>query len=272
MNSYTKGRTHLVIPDCQVRPDVPLDHLEWIGNLIVEIKPDVVVCLGDFADMESLCSYDKGKKCFEGRRYRKDIECSKRGMRRLLTPVTRYNNGLRRNKKRLYQPEYVLTLGNHEDRIDRAIQGQPELEGVISVDDLSYESFGWNVYPYLAPVQIDGVTYSHYFYNKLSGRPHPNSRLMLHREHMSCTQGHVQILDYDVQYTGDGRALHGLRVGACYLHDEAYKGPQGNAHWRGVVLKTNVRDGMYDPQFISIESLGEEYGRRNRRKAQVQAA
>jgi len=51
-----------MIPDCQVTPDTPTDHLRWIGEYIVEQKPDVVVNIGDFADMESLSSYDRVKR------------------------------------------------------------------------------------------------------------------------------------------------------------------------------------------------------------------
>jgi hypothetical protein len=47
-------RTHFVIPDCQVKPGVPIDHIGWIGEYLVERKPSTVICLGDFADMESL--------------------------------------------------------------------------------------------------------------------------------------------------------------------------------------------------------------------------
>lgn len=64
----------LVIPDCQVKPGVPLDHMSWIGKLIVDKKPDVIVNIGDFADIPSLSSYDVGKKSFEGRRYVDDLE------------------------------------------------------------------------------------------------------------------------------------------------------------------------------------------------------
>src|SRR4051812_29162536 len=42
------GRMHLVIPDCQVKPGVRTDHMDWIGNFIVEKKPDVIVNIGDF--------------------------------------------------------------------------------------------------------------------------------------------------------------------------------------------------------------------------------
>ena len=47
---------HLIIPDCQVRPGDDLSFLNWIGQYIIDKKPDVIVHLGDFADMPSLSS------------------------------------------------------------------------------------------------------------------------------------------------------------------------------------------------------------------------
>jgi hypothetical protein len=52
---------------------------------------------------------------------------------------------------------------------------------------------------------------------------------------------------------------HGLVAGACYLHDEDYKGPQGNAHFRGIVVKHGVRNGSYDIQQISLDFLCRRY-------------
>ena len=49
------GRMHIVIPDVQAKPGVPLDHLTWGGNYIAEKKPDAIICIGDFADMPSRC-------------------------------------------------------------------------------------------------------------------------------------------------------------------------------------------------------------------------
>ena len=62
-----------VIPDTQVKKGVPIDHLLYAGKYIAEKKPDVIVHIGDHWDMPSLSSYDKGKKSFEGRRYKDDI-------------------------------------------------------------------------------------------------------------------------------------------------------------------------------------------------------
>jgi hypothetical protein len=59
---------HLIIPDTQVRPGVPTDHLKWIGQYAVEKRFDVLMHLGDHWDMSSLSSYDRGKGQMEGRR------------------------------------------------------------------------------------------------------------------------------------------------------------------------------------------------------------
>ncbi len=52
----------LVLPDVQAKPDVDFKFLTAIGNYILSKKPDVIVCIGDFADMESLSTYDRGLK------------------------------------------------------------------------------------------------------------------------------------------------------------------------------------------------------------------
>lgn len=64
---------HLVVPDPHAHPDYSNKRFEYLGKLIVDLKPDKVICLGDFADLPSLCSYDKGTAGFEGRRYKDDV-------------------------------------------------------------------------------------------------------------------------------------------------------------------------------------------------------
>src|SRR5678815_3013028 len=69
------GRKHLVIPDTQVRPGVPIEHARWIGRYIADKGPDVVVHLGDHWDMPSLSSYDSlAKKVARGTAKKADID------------------------------------------------------------------------------------------------------------------------------------------------------------------------------------------------------
>jgi len=246
---------HIVIPDTQVRPGTPTDHLEAAANYIVDKKPGVIVMLGDFADMHSLSTYDIGKKAGEGARYVEDIEAARAGMARFMAPIKAYNAARARSKQRQYTPRMVLTLGNHEDRIERHINAYPILDGHLSISDLGYHDHGWEVVPFLQKVIIDGVAYCHYFYRKTSGRPYASARAILINEHMSCTQGHIQLFDQAMSETGDGRIIRALRAGAFYMHDEEYKGRDGNNHWRGILMKNEVRDGQYDLCEVSLDYL-----------------
>lgn len=151
-------RKHLIIPDCQVKPGINLDYLEWIGKFAADKHPDVIINLGDFADMESLSSYDKGKKSFEGRRYKLDIESAKQGMQLLMRPILAEQDRLSRQKKKKWNPEMHMVLGNHENRINRVIENDSILDGTISIDDLEYSKY-WTVHDFLKPVNVDGVMY-----------------------------------------------------------------------------------------------------------------
>lgn len=251
---------HLVIPDTHVKEGVALDHLTWAGNYIVDKKPDTIVMIGDFADMESLSSYDAGKKSFEGRRYKTDIEYAKVGMSLLLAPLMEFNAKAKKNKEKQYHPRLVLTLGNHEDRITRAVDSDPKLEGVLSLSDLQYESAGWEVIPYLEPVTIDGVVYCHYFTSGVMGRPVTSAAQLLAKKHQSCVMGHVQGRQIAYGTRADGSQITGIFVSGFYQHDEAYLNWQGNKHWRGIWVLHEVNDGSFDEMPVSLNYLRKKYG------------
>jgi hypothetical protein len=249
----------LVLPDVQAKPGVDFSFLRRIGLYMVEKKPDVVVCIGDFADMPSLSSYDKGKKSFEGRRYKRDIEAAQFAMQAFLGPLNEYNAMRRRNRKGEYKPRMVLTLGNHEARISRACEDDPKLDGVLSLKDLAYEEYGWEVYDFLQVVIIEGVAFSHYFTSGTMGRPVTTAQACLTKKHMSCVQGHQQGLQMATGYRGDGQLLTSIIAGSCYEHDEAYLGPQGNKHWRGFLMLHAVRDGTFDVMPVSLEYVNRRF-------------
>ena len=256
-------KTHVVIPDTQVKPDSPTAHLTWIGRYILDQfhgRPGVeIIHLGDHADMQSLSSYDRGKKEMEGRRYRADIGAANHGFDLLNEPLETFNSRRRAAKERQWWPTRRILIGNHEDRITRAVNDDAKLEGVLSLDDLNYKDHGWQVHDYLEPVSIDGLAYAHYRYNPMSGRPYSGMiETSLKTIGHSFTQGHQQTLMYGIRYVG-AQSQHGLVAGSCYLHDEDYKGPQGNAHWRGIIVCHEVQDGSYDPMFISLDYLCRRY-------------
>lgn len=206
----------------------------------------MVVHVGDHWDMRSLNPHMK-KKGLEGKRVRADIDSGNEGMRILSEEFD----------VRGYHPELHLLDGNHEMFIDEAIEAEPKFEGVFSRKDLLAP--GWERHPFLEPVDVDGVVYAHYFYQPMTGNPYCGTvDNRLKQIGHSFTQGHQQTLLYGLRFVR-GRSQHGLVAGACYLHDESYKGPQGNAHWRGVIVCHEVHKGSYDPMFVSLEYLCRRY-------------
>lgn len=255
---------HIFIPDSQIKPGVPLDNLTWIGNYIVEEfadRPNVnIIHAGDFADMPSLSQYDKGTKKMEGRTYQADLDISNEAWKILNDPIELHNAVKRRKKEKIWTPRKIITLGNHEDRITRAINHNPQLEGILSLEKLEFEKYGWEVIPYLQPIWIDNIAYAHYFYNPLTSKPFSGENILLRIKTLShsFSMGHQQVLQYGLRNTNKG-PQHGLVAGSSYLHPEDYLGPQGNAHWRGIVVKHQVKNGSYDPMFVSLEYLCQRY-------------
>lgn len=241
-------RKHFVIPDTQVRPGVPVEHLTWAGRYIAEkCEPgDVVIHLGDHWDMAALSSYDKGKRSFEGRRYKLDVEAGNAALELLSAEL----DGLK--------VERHLLRGNHEDRITRVIEAEPWLEGVVTMDDL--RSPGWHVHPFLEVLDLDGVLYSHYFYTPTTGRPRSGMAAnILRHVGRSFVMGHRQVHDVAMMELPDGTRRRGVVSGAFYQHREAYLGPQ-SSHWRGMLMLTEVQGGDFDIVELSLDFLRRRYG------------
>lgn len=248
-----------VIPDCQIRPGDDTKFLRNIGRYIAEKEPDVIVNIGDFADMPSLSSYDIGKKAYEGRRYRDDVHAVQSAMFELCDPIRDKRHRQFLNKKKLYTPRMIMTLGNHENRINRAINNDPKLEGTISIDDLNYEHFGWDVYKFLDVVVVEGVAFSHYFSTGVAGRPASTAAAQLNKKHQSCISGHQQGLMIAHANRADGKRITSVIAGSCYEHNEEYLGPQGNKHWRGCLMLHNVNEGEFDLATLPLSYFEDRY-------------
>lgn len=243
--------SHLLIPDTQCKPDVPLDHLRWAGQYAAEKKPDVIIHLGDHWDYPSLSSYDsRGSKAFEGRRYMEDTVAGNRG----LEEFERGLDGWKPKRK-------VLLRGNHEDRLNRALNDDPRLEGAIGFHHQNDVELGWEVVDFLRPIEIDGVTFSHFFPQPLSGRPYSGAiETRIRNIGFSFIQGHEQGYRFGRLERGNGAVHQGMVAGSFYSHDEDYKGIQGNHHWRGIVMNHEVRAGDYDEMRVSLDYLRRKYG------------
>lgn len=253
-------KRHVIIPDTQLAPGDNLDFLEHIGKYIAHLAPDVIVQLGDWADMSSLSSWDVGKKSYEGRKYVEDIVVANEGIYRLTSPIRQERMRRVLGKRKSWSPRMIFVEGNHENRINRAIESDRKLEGLMSPSDIRFEDNGFERHSFLKPVVVDGIVYVHYLTSGVMGRPITTANGILTKRHQSAVVGHQQGRQVATAVRADGKLITAIIAGSCYEKNEDYLGEQGNNHFRGIVVLNEVDDGSFDEMFVSLSYLRKRYG------------
>lgn len=246
------SKVHLVIGDSHAHPDFSNERFTWLGKMIHDVKPDVVVNIGDMFDFPSLCFHSKPIE-LEGARYQADVAAGVEAQDRMFHEI-------RKHKRKL--PRFVYTLGNHDIRPQRYADEHPVLQGKMSLKDLQLEDYPWNdVVPFLEPIDVDGIDYCHYFTSGVMGRPiggqHP-AWTIIKKRNKSGVAGHSHVLDYKIDKT-PGRSLMGLVVGNFIGFRMGYAGPANDMWSDGIAVLKDVDEGLYDLSWHSMNSIKKEY-------------
>lgn len=246
-----------MIPDQHAVPYHNNNRADYLAQFIIDRKPDVVINMGDAADMESLSSYDKGKRSFQGKSYAKDIESHLDFQERLWEPV-------RRTKKKL--PHSVLLEGNHENRIERALDLSPELVGTIGFKDYDFDRYYDEVIRYDGGLpgifKKDNIVFAHYFPTGVSGRPIGGERpahMLLAKNGMSSIAAHSHTLDFASRRTVADEYLNAVVVGCFQDYINPWAGPIGKFWQSGIVMLNGVDNGNFDFEWISLDRLKKAY-------------
>ncbi len=255
-------RDHLVVPDDHAHPEDNFRRFEWLGQYIIDKRPEVIIRLGDCWDMPSLSSYDKGKKEFVFKSVKADLKAGHKAEKLIFGPMIEYNRIRAQWKKKQYHPLIIKILGNHEFRVQRLLEYEPRWEGTISMDSFKTKlPIKETVVDFMDFIIIDGVAYSHYFVSGAMGRPFATARTMLARRAMSTTMGHTHMFDTHTITRPTGENLRGLIAGS--FHDPehvSFAGVQVDQLWyNGLFHKHDVFMGDYDLEELSIARLQRMY-------------
>lgn len=255
----------LVIPDAHAMPNVPNTRFTLLGKYIAHKQPEVIVCLGDFSDMEALSSYDAGKRKAEGKRVVDDFKAAVDAQEKMFREIHKLNIKLKRAKKALYKPKLYMCLGNHEDRINRAVNDDPKMYGMYGIENLKYEQFGWEVIPFKKTLTLEGVSFCHYWPNKM-GRSIDSVTTIMNLPGGSKISGHSHVWDQ----RRDGRiAPKVVLVAGCFLDHEMqiegnaldYAAEMTRQSWfNGLFLLHEVENGHCLPVPITHRWLEETFG------------
>lgn len=252
------SNTYIILPDQHAVAYHDNNRADWLAKLIIDVKPDCVINMGDAADMESLSSYDKGKRSFHGKSYKKDLDAHLDFQERLWGPV-------KRTKKKL--PYRVVLEGNHENRIERALDLSPEMQGVIGFSDFDFDTYYDEVIRYDGGLpgiyERDGILFAHFFPTGVSGRPIGGERpahMLLAKNGMSTIAAHSHTLDYATRRTVADKTMNAIVCGCYQDFTNPWAGSIGKFWQAGVCVLRNVHEGEFDFQWIGIDSLRKEYG------------
>ena len=239
-----------VIPDTQSKEGVK-NPLRAIAHHICDVRPDIVIHLGDAWDFPSLSQYDKGKKSHRVYTYLKDVRAGN-------TAMSEFWDIIDANwPAPMPRPRFILLEGNHENRVKRAIEyGPDELEGLIQ--EFPMDTKGWAVIPFLQEITLHQVTFCHYFQQANSSGAISSARAILNKRHASCVAGHLQGFDYAESLAANKGNIQAIIAGSCYYHDESYKN-HNNHHFRGSVVLRNIKDGYFDFERHSLAELDKKY-------------
>lgn len=253
--------TAVVWSCCHASPEHSNERFDWLGKFLFDIKPDYVVDLGDFGDFKSLNSYDtRYPQAIVSQSYQADVEVYNDAQDRI-------RHQFRQSKKRM--PYFYGFRGNHCQRLDKAIALDPRLEGDkygISPKHLQTDYWYDEYYEYEnggpAIREIDGVLYAHYFSSgnmgtAMSGDHHAYN--LLRKFHQSATCGHSHKRNIYFKDDSFKRSI-GLVAGNFKGGAESWAGQSQNAWAKGVWVKREIDNGLYEPEWVSMERIKKVYG------------
>lgn len=243
-------------------PKVSNERANLLGELIYDMKPDYVIDLGDTADLASLSSHDtRYPKTVAMNNYEKDIDAYGDFQERLRHRV---------RKAKVKRPMYIGHEGNHETRIRRALAHDPRLEGErhgLSFKHLETNRWydEYHEYKNSAPAisTYEGVSFAHYlasgnYGTAMSGKHHAYS--LVDKRHASICVGHSHKRGVYFKDDAHPHASIGLVAGCFKGREESWAGQANSEWWKGVVALHRLENGVFEPEFISLDRLREEYG------------
>lgn len=256
-------KTAVVLTCAHSDPSIPNDRFDWLGEFLYDIRPDYVIDLGDGADLKSLNSFDtRYPQAIVAQNYESDINHYNDAMDRM-------RRKFRTMKKK--RPAFFGFEGNHENRIKKAIANDPRLEGAtygISFSHLQTDVWfdEYHQYNNSAPAifDYDGVSYAHYiasgnYGTAMSGLHHAYG--LVQKRHCSTTVGHSHKRSLFFKDDAHPHPTIGLVAGCFKGGEEGWAGQSNMEWWKGVIVKRNVQNGYYEPEFVSLGRLRDVYGK-----------
>lgn len=248
-------RRVVAIGDMHIQPGMTLEHMTWIGRHVAATRPDNVIQIGDFFDMESCEFHSAPGSASNVKRpaFIEDIEAGEEAL------------DLYHREIPTGEIPHDVVLGNHEHRVWRLEEAAPNLAGTLTLQlDQFFSRYRWKVTPYRHWLFMEGVGFSHVpisIMGKPIGGRYPENNIGNQTTHSICF-GHTHRANHIVvPKIGVNNSITVTNLGSAMPHGYVPKWADGNTTgWTYGIADLRLRGGRVESaSFISILELKEKY-------------
>jgi hypothetical protein len=247
-----------VIGDLHQDPRSPhrLEVLTWAARYASQQRFDRIIQIGDWSTWDSVNQHDDNST--EAARYKPKI---KDDQANLLASHQAFRRGISDD----YKPRLDCLLGNHENRLERFENANPEAVGTYTRDrDETFAQFGWRTRPYGELFYVEGVAFTHHPVNgagrAFGGKTGPQRAA--NEFTVPVVSGHTHRRQcHDAPKGGPVERISMVEVGCAmpWGEVEAYARMSLTGWWWGVVPMTVQGGEITDLAFKSMISLRAEF-------------
>jgi len=250
-----KSMTILAIGDSHDQPNISKDRFKWMGKHAAAMKPDRIVHIGDFASWDSVSMHEERGSYAHAQRpsFKTDLESCEEAMSAFYKEMNYLDIPL------------DMTAGNHEDRINRFENKNPETVGTLYTQlEEMVARYRWRIHPYGQWLMIDGVGFIHVPMN-IMGRPYggqnSENQIANHATH-SIVFGHTHRSTFrKVPKIGVNNSIEVLNLGSSmpdgYVAKYAGTATTG---WSYGIYELQIQAGhILQYRHISMRQLEEQY-------------
>lgn len=210
-----------------------------VEHLMRDEQPNEIVCLGDFLDFDCISSHNLGNlREISGKTIEKDYDCG--------------NEILDRWQKICPKAKIVMIEGNHEYRIERYLDANPQMEGMIEVPlglNLKQRKIQW--VPFWSKGQVYNIGKATFIHgNKLTNF---HSKAMAYAYNRNVYYGHTHdVQEYSVETAGDDKTFVGQSMGCLCNYNQKYMRGKPNKWQQAIGMFHFFDDGYFTPNIIRI--------------------
>ena len=233
-----------------------LEVMKWIARHASATRPDRIIQVGDWSSWDSVSTHDRNDT--QKGRYKPPISAD---MDNLTASHQRFRAGLADD----YKPKLTFLHGNHEYRVERFENANPETHQTFTVQrDQIFAQFGWQTRPYGEIYYAQGVGFTHHPINgagrAFGGKTGPQRAA--NETTIPVVSGHTHRRQvHDAPKIGPVASISMVEVGCAMPWGtvEEYAAHSLAGWWWGVVDLTLSGGVIVDVAFVSMLTLRARY-------------